>query len=206
MNIERWHAMLQALGAQVESPMFERLASAYSEKHRAYHTTRHIRECLSLLDEFKSFAGRPAEVEAALWFHDAIYQPMSSSNEERSADLAAEFCAGMKVPADAIARIRSHILATRHVAVPADDDARLLVDIDLAILGSLEERYGEFERDVRKEYRWVPSFVYRDKRAAILQSFLDRPRIYHWPIAYNRFEHQARINLARAIQTLKANS
>jgi predicted metal-dependent HD superfamily phosphohydrolase len=206
MNIERWETMLTGLGAVLEADTFYKLQAAYAQKHRAYHTPRHIDECLSLLDEFEHLAAHKAEVECALWFHDAIYEPMSKSNEERSADWASDFGQRVGVAVDAVARIRSHIMATRHVALPADDDARLVVDIDLAILGSVPTRYAEFERDVRKEYRWVPGIVYRSKRAEILQSFLDRPRIYHWDAAYLRFEPQARVNVLQAIQTLKGGA
>ena len=91
MNCERWQAMLRGLGVPPERDTYSRLESAYAQKHRAYHTPRHIDECLSLLDEFNHLAAYPAEVECALWFHDAIYEPMSNSNEERSANWAAEF-------------------------------------------------------------------------------------------------------------------
>jgi predicted metal-dependent HD superfamily phosphohydrolase len=206
MNIERWNAPLRGLGVAAEIDTFSRLQSAYAEKHRAYHTSRHIDECLSLLDELTYTAGHPAEVECALWFHDAIYEPMSKSNEERSADWAAEFGIHVGVAPDAVARIRAHIMATQHAALPADDDSRLVVDIDLAILGAAPTRYDEFERDVRREYRWVPGIVYRPKRAAILQSFLDRPRIYYWEPVYERFERKARTNVSGAVQTLIGGS
>jgi predicted metal-dependent HD superfamily phosphohydrolase len=206
MNVERWEAMLRALGARLETETFSQLQAAYAQKPRAYHTSRHIDDCLALLDEFKHLAVHPAEVECALWFHDAVYEPLSKSNEERSADWASDFGQRVGVSADAVARIRSHILVTRHVALPADDDARLVVDIDLAILGATAYRYEQFERDVRKEYRWVPGMVYRPKRAEILQSFLDRPRIYHWEPAYERFERNARINVSHAIGTLMGGS
>jgi predicted metal-dependent HD superfamily phosphohydrolase len=206
MNSERWQAMLRGLGAPPETDTFSRLQSAYAEKHRAYHTARHIDECLSLLDEFKHLAVNPAEVECSLWFHDAIYQPMSKSNEERSAHWAAEFGGRVGVPSESVARIRTHIMATRHVALSEDDDSSLVVDIDLAILGADPSRYDEFEHDVRREYRWVPGIVYRSKRAAILQSFLDRPRIYHSEPAYKRFERNARTNVSGAIRTLVGES
>jgi predicted metal-dependent HD superfamily phosphohydrolase len=174
------------------------LQSAYTQKHRAYHTSRHIDDCLSLFDEVKHLAAHPAEVECALWFHDAIYEPMSKLNEERSANWAADFGGRIGVASDAVSRIRAHIMATRHVALPSDDDSRLVVDIDLAILGTAPSRYDEFEREVRREYRWVPGIVYRPKRAAILQSFLDRPRIYHWEPLFERFERKARTNVSRS--------
>jgi predicted metal-dependent HD superfamily phosphohydrolase len=206
MNIERWQELLFGLRVAPESDTFSRLQSAYAQKHRAYHTSRHIDECLSLLDELKGLAEYPSEVECALWFHDAIYEPMSKLNEERSANWMAEFGALVGLRSDSVARIRAHIMATRHVALPADNDSRLVVDIDLAILGAAPSRYEEFERDVRREYRWVPGMVYRPKRAEILQSFLDRSRIYHWEPAYERFESQARVNVSGAIRTLVGGS
>ena len=103
---------------------------------------------------------------------------------------------------EAVARIRAHIMATCHLAPSVGGDSSLVVDIDLAILGATPSRYDEFERDVRREYRWVPGFIYNPKRAEILQSFLDRPRIYHWEPTYERFEQNARMNLTRAIRAL----
>jgi predicted metal-dependent HD superfamily phosphohydrolase len=206
MNIERWEALLGGLGVAPETETFSRLQTAYAQKHRAYHTSRHIDECLSLFDEIQHLAEHPAEVECALWFHDAIYQPMSKSNEERSANWVTDFGARVGVASKTVARIRAHIMATRHVALPADNDSRLVVDIDLAILGAAPSRYEEFERDVRQEYRWVPGIVYRPKRAAILQSFLDRPRIYHCEPAYERFERKARTNVSEAIRNLVGGS
>jgi predicted metal-dependent HD superfamily phosphohydrolase len=206
MNIERWQELLIGLRVAPETDTFSRLQSAYAQKHRAYHTSRHIDECLSLFDELKHLAEHPSEVECALWFHDSIYEPMSKLNEERSANWMAEFGAAVGLKSDSVARVRAHIMATRHVAFPADGDSRLVVDIDLAILGAAASRYEEFERDVRREYRWVPGIVYRPKRAAILQSFLDRIRIYHWEPAYERFERGARVNVSDAIEALVGGS
>lgn len=205
MNIERWEALLSRLGVLPETRTFTQLQSAYAQKHRKYHTSRHSDECLSLFDELKHLAEYPGEVEYALWFHDAIYKPMSKSNEEQSANWAADFGGRAGMSSETVARIRAHIMATRHVSSPADGDSSLVVDIDLAVLGATPNRYDEFEHDVRREYRWVPGIIYRSKRAAILQSFLDRPRIYHWEPLYERFEHQARANMSGAIRALVGN-
>ena len=203
MNIERWRSLLHRLNATADDKTFFRLQSAYAEKHRAYHTGRHIEECLSLLDEMEQLAQRPAEVELALWFHDAIYETTSKSNEERRAEWAPDFGGNLGMPMEAISRVHAHIIATCHVSLPTDDDSRLVIDIDLAILGAKKQRYDEFERDVRKEYRWVPEIIYRPKRAEILHSFLDRARIYHWEPMYQRYELAARANLNQAISTLR---
>lgn len=202
MTPVRWSVLLRGLGAQPDDSTLARLSAAYAERHRAYHTERHIDECLALFDEVRALAAEPFEVECALWFHDAIYEPMSSNNEARSADWAGQFLQKQEVAPIRIERIRRHILATRHVNAVEADDSGLVVDIDLSILGSVPERYSEFERDVRREYRWVPRVVYRRKRARILKSFLDRPRIYHFEPLADRFEAMARRNIAGAVRTL----
>jgi predicted metal-dependent HD superfamily phosphohydrolase len=199
MNVQRWQRLLRSLGATPETETFDRLIAAYAEKHRAYHTARHIDECLSLLDEVPDLAASPAECECALWFRDAIYDPVSQSNEERSAQWASEFLERSGVSAASTARVCQHILATTHEGQPSSRDSALVVDIDLAILGADPARYEEFERDVRKEYQWVPSVLYRRERAAILRSFLDRPRIYHLDSFFSRFEQNARTNLTNAV-------
>jgi predicted metal-dependent HD superfamily phosphohydrolase len=98
--------------------------------------------------------------------------------------------------------VEALVLATRHRAPAQGADAQLLVDIDLAILGSPPARFEAFERDVRKEYGWVPGFRYRRKRAAVLRSFLARVPLYHTAPARELLEAQARINLAGAVARL----
>lgn len=203
MDRERWNRLLTALDIGDESNSFDALAAAYSEKHRHYHTTRHIDHCLRELDSAMSLARDPAEVELALWFHDAIYDPHSGKNEERSADWACELLTRHHASAERVGRVRDHILATRHEAVANDPDSRLVVDIDLSILGVDEVTYEAFEVNVRKEYRWVPSLLFRRKRAEILESFLARPMIYTTPFFRDRYEVAARRNLSQAIERLR---
>jgi predicted metal-dependent HD superfamily phosphohydrolase len=90
-------------------------------------------------------------------------------------------------------------MATRHEAVPQTRDERVLIDVDLWILGAPEKRFDEYERQVREEYGWVPGLIYRRKRRAILESFVARPTIYSTERFIERYEQQARANLARSL-------
>lgn len=92
-------------------------------------------------------------------------------------------------------RVRALIMATCHDAVPDDDDARLLVDIDLAILGAEPTRFAEYDQQVPAEYRWVPGWLYRRKRKEVLAGFLARPAIYGTERFRERLEARARQNL-----------
>ena len=90
-------------------------------------------------------------------------------------------------------------MATLHTSRCESRDEQLIVDIDLSILGCPEAVYEDFERNVRKEYKWVPGFIYRKKRKEILNSFLDRDRIYVNDFFFEKFEQQARINIQKAL-------
>lgn len=171
----------------------------YAETHRHYHTLQHLAECLDLFDTLRDAPDRPAEVEMALWFHDAVYDLGAPDNEARSAAWAREALGTAGVAEGARARIDDLVMATCHAAPPRTRDAQVLVDIDLAILGAEEERFAEYERQIRAEYAHVPALLFGPRRRALLQSFLDRASIYATPALHRRLEARARANLARAI-------
>jgi predicted metal-dependent HD superfamily phosphohydrolase len=202
-GIDRWRATWKGLG--VETPnddLYRTLITRYSERHRRYHTIRHLDECFHRLDEAQSLAARPREVELALWFHDAIYEVRNQDNEEQSASWARSAATEAGLP-DAVAeQVQRLILATKHDAEPASADAALLVDVDLAILGAPAERFDEYEQQIRQEYSWVPGFLFRRKRREILEAFLARAHIYNTDYFRNRYEAVARTNLARSIKQL----
>ncbi|HEY0682471.1 MAG TPA: hypothetical protein VGD45_09080 [Steroidobacter sp.] len=203
LNQGRWAELLREFGIEGEAATFEALIAAYTQKHRHYHTVKHLEHCLREFDSARELAGEPAEVELALWFHDAVYETRASNNEERSADWACELLNRHGVEPARVERVRALIMATRHEAPATTPDSQLLVDVDLSILGADEVTYAEFEKNVRQEYFWVPSILFRRKRAEILESFLARPQIYNTPPFHARLEAPARRNLTAAISGLR---
>lgn len=202
LDASRWRALMERLHVGPSLDVFERLRAAYAESHRHYHTGGHISHCLGELEQVRNLAREPDEVELALWFHDAVYVTRSSDNERKSAEWATEFLGANAVDEHRIERVRRLIMATTHAASAEDPDAGLLVDIDLSILGADRETYGRFERDVRKEYWWVPGPLFRRTRAKILESFLARESVYATAHFRDRLENAARANLAKAIADL----
>ena len=182
--------------------------TAWSEPHRHHHDQRHLRECLTLWARWRGHSPRAGEVALALWFHDAIYDPQApgaGSNELNSAALAVRSLVRADADSDTAQRVHDLVMATQHDAAAvlgSSLDAQLLVDIDLAILGSPAERFESYDQDVRKEYASVPGFRYQEARAQVFQSFLDRPRLHHGEHAIALLEAQARINLAAALSRL----
>lgn len=180
-------------------PIFRLLVARYSEPHRKYHSQEHLIECLDAFEAVRDVPPHPTEAEAALWFHDAIYDVRGRDNEEQSANWATSVFTEAGVSSSSTDLIQSLILVTRHTALPATLDEQLLVDIDLSILGAPRVRFDEYERQIREEYSYVPGFLFRRKRRAILRTFLDRARIYSTGHFYNALEQRARENLERAI-------
>jgi predicted metal-dependent HD superfamily phosphohydrolase len=201
----RWRWVWSELGGRGDGrQVFDQLAAAYNEPARTYHNIEHLGHCLAELEGNIALAHRPIEVEAALWFHDAVYAPAKSDNEERSALLAETALRAGGVDSDIAGRIGALVLATRHAEPALDDDTRLICDVDLSILGTPPAAFALFERAIRQEYRWVPEPLYRQGRMEVLRRFLRRPSIYQTAPFQARCEKQARQNLEAAVAALTA--
>jgi predicted metal-dependent HD superfamily phosphohydrolase len=202
-SLADWRRIWHELGAPAaDEALREQLIARWSEPHRHYHTLQHLRECLENFDKVRSLAQRPAEIELALWFHDAFYDPARNDNEARSADWARASVLQAGLPPDMAARVHALVMATRHDATPEDADAQLLVDVDLAILGADARRFDEYERQVRAEYAHVTDDQFRQGRGRTLTTFVTRPRIYSTGHSHDALEERARENLRRALARL----
>lgn len=195
LPVRSWQRAWAVLGLSAPEGLMQRLLGAWAEPQRHYHSQQHLHECLALLEPALDLAQHPGEVELALWFHDAVYDPQGKGNEACSADWACEALAQAGASHEVQQRVRALIMATCHDAEPVGDDARLLVDIDLAILGADPARFAEYDAQVRAEYRWVPGWLYRRKRREVLAGFLARPAIYGTERFRERFEGRARENM-----------
>jgi predicted metal-dependent HD superfamily phosphohydrolase len=199
-----WRRMWSALGAPGEGlVLMERLLDAWSEPQRRYHTLQHLADCLARLEPHLHLAQHPGEVEFALWMHDAIYDVRGKDNECQSAQWAASELQAVGQPQAVIDRVQALVMATCHDALPRTADERLLVDVDLSILGASPARFDDYEAQVREEYAWVPGWVFRRKRSEILAQFLSREHLFNTEVFRNELEAQARHNLQRSISALR---
>lgn len=198
---ERWRALWKHLGVPAPSAdTFREIVAAYGEGHRRYHTLEHVLDCLLVFDQFEHLATRPAEIEVALWFHDAVYHTERDDNEEASARWAARVLGAAGVEREAVNRIRRMILATtHHEDPPATPDEALALDIDLSILGRQPEEFAAYQERVRREYAWVPDAAYHRARADILNRFLERESIFRTPEVRAKYERAARSNLGSSL-------
>lgn len=200
----RWQRCWESLSLPAPVPVLAQLLAAWSEPHRHYHTLEHLEECLQWLDRFLGPSREPrvAEIELALWFHDAIYLTRRDDNEQRSADWAQAVLGSAGAPPPLGERIAALVLATRHQARPDTFEAQWLVDIDLVILAAEPPRFAQYEAAIRREYDWVEAGIFRRERARVVAGFMQRPRIYSTEIAFAEFEQRARHNLQRSLDAL----
>jgi predicted metal-dependent HD superfamily phosphohydrolase len=188
----------------IPEPILARLQSAYADPRRAYHTMRHVRQSLALLNEVEDLDPDVAKILFyALWWHDAVYDPKRTDNETRSADMAARDLKAMGESRAVIREVTRLIrLTAGHKVEEGDEAGALMVSIDLAILGSSPGEYDGYVGAIRREYAHVPNEAYRLGRTMVLNGFLDSPTIYPDPTFAERFEEQARENIARELEAL----
>ena len=187
----------------------EAIAAAYATPPRAYHDLHHVGEVLRHFADVAQGPGwtHPNDVAFAVLYHDAIYVAGAKDNEARSADLAREQLAQWPmagVDADRVATLIE--LTARHGTLsPADvpdEETRLFLDCDMAILGAETAVFDAYDRGIAAEYRGVvPAWLFAINRKRFLKGLLGRERIYLSDFFHARLDARARNNLRRAITT-----
>ena len=172
------------------------MAEAYDAPGRHYHTLGHIENLLNRVEAHS--LQDPMVVALAVWFHDAVYDPLRADNEAQSAEWALNFLretslepARRERVADLIRRTQDHT----QPQPPDDADLLLFLDADLSILGAPETAYWEYARQIRREYRLVPEDVYRPGRRKVLAKLLAAPVLFHMPALHEELDAAARRNL-----------
>jgi predicted metal-dependent HD superfamily phosphohydrolase len=189
------------------------LLGRWGEPSRRYHTTTHLVEMFGALEEVedaREINDRQGSVaRLAAWFHDAIYDPASSSgsNEADSATLARDALKELRFhdrDIDSVDRL-IHLTA-KHDAEASQPLDAAFHDADLWILSTKAERFDSYCEQVRQEYAHVSDTDYRQGRAAILRPLMHRDRIYRTSHALHSWETPARINLGRELTRLRVDA
>ncbi|WP_037680593.1 hypothetical protein [Streptomyces albus] len=183
-------------------PYGENLLARWAEPQRHYHTTGHLAAVLDRIDELAGHCADPDAVRLAAWFHDAVYRPDRSENEERSARLAELALPEAGVPPARTAETARLVrLTVTHDPAPGDTNGEVLCDADLAVLAGPPEEYAAYAAAVREEYGFVPDEEFREGRAEVLRSLLALPRLFRTP-GGERWERTARHNMATELSLL----
>ena len=205
---------------------FQRLCQHYSESHRHYHTLMHLEEMFLyhdlLTQHYYNNHGRQQHatepmteldqeaIVLATFFHDAVYNVHSVTNEEDSAVLFQTYVQelrqqGVMIMEGLEPMVLQLILATKQHEVSTENSTclALFLDLDMSVLGKIPQAYSCYAALIRQEYCHVPHEVYCEKRAMVLENFLKQPQIYGTQIMLEALEQRARDNLEQEIQNLR---
>jgi predicted metal-dependent HD superfamily phosphohydrolase len=191
---------------------FDRIWDHHTEETRFYHTVMHLWELLKYLLILTEHHGMQSEtnvdnlqvIRLAIFFHDIIYNPQSTSNEVDSARLFEEFAQQTNLPADLVATVVEYILATQtHHSSKKDASLQTFLDLDMAVLGKDLAAYKSYAHLIRQEFIHIPEAVYCEKRADFLEVVLQQEHIFATDWGLQAWEEAARANLAWEIGLLR---
>ncbi|MEU3345584.1 hypothetical protein ABZ723_11405 [Streptomyces sp. NPDC006700] len=205
----RWTRALEGArgsgGGPDPVPYADNLLARWREPQRHYHTVTHLAAVLDRVDVLERYADDPDAVRLAAWFHDAVYLPERSANEERSARLAEralpEAGVGDATTAEVARLVR---LTVTHDPADDDRDGQVLCDADLAILAASPSAYAAYAAGVREEYHFVPNDAFREGRATVLRQLLALPRLFRTPYGAEHWEATARYNVTSELDMLSS--
>lgn len=182
--------------------IFKKLVILYSQEGRYYHTLKHIQAMLSFLEERKDRIANFKALSLATWYHDAVYDSRSKTNELDSAEMMKQDLVDLSIPEELTQLIYQLILATqKHRTIENSKDCDIFLDADLSILSRTEHVYSAYASNIKKEYSWVPEDEYKKGRKAILENFLQRDKIY-FSENMKEAEVVARQNIKRELSQL----
>ncbi len=173
---------------------WEAVAGPYAGADRHYHALSHLRAMFEGADRL--FEPLSPDLVLAIFLHDVVYDPTRKDNEARSAECARTLLADAD---DAfVAAVERHVLATA-THESDDPDTWILLDLDLSILGAEPAAFDAYDEAIRREYAFVPEAAYQAGRAAVLNRFLQRDRLYFTDVAHAALDGPARRNLRRRV-------
>lgn len=189
------------------------LSALYSQSHRHYHNINHINFCLAELEKYEQAIQSLNDLQLlkivthAIWWHDAIYNPYSSINEESSEDLFRDYHHDVSsvLTFDERECVREAIRATKYHTI---DQANLplycqvMLDIDLAGLGQDWSTFYKNGEEIRQEYAHLDDGVFNRGRVEFFEALSKRTPIYYTYFFRSRYEPQARENVDNEIRRL----
>lgn len=154
--LDKWN-----IGCEIEA-----ILERWREPHRKYHGISHLEDLLSQIERRRSeFSEEEFEMlSIAALFHDAIYDPTSSMNEEESAQLLLGFSDGRKEVMD----ICQMIMETKsHMGSSQISEKFCQMDMDI-VNRNLDDLLA-WEEGIRYEYSIFPKEEYKSGRIKFLE-------------------------------------
>eukprot|EP00300_Choanocystis_sp_HF-7_P010038 c16757_g1_i3.p1 GENE.c16757_g1_i3~~c16757_g1_i3.p1 ORF type:complete len:457 (+),score=110.14 c16757_g1_i3:1214-2584(+) len=201
-----WRQVATSAGASAEwrSLFWRQIRDGYNQPHRRYHTLTHISSLAGLVDQHRGVLERPDLVLLAVFFHDVVYDPTRSDNEEVSAEWFRRFANQTSLSPQDVDSVCEWIVATKsHWTQMLSGDGAVFLDMDVAILGSAPERYAVYSENIRLEYGHVSLDKYCSGRAQFLGGVLSKGQVFHTELFRSLYHEQALVNINSEIEVLR---
>lgn len=190
----------QTADVELANKYWVEIEAAHNNKKRVYHSLTHLENLFLELEPIKDQIEDWDTVSWAVFYHDIVYNVRKQDNEERSADLAVERLQAIGYPTRKVERCKAQIIATKSHAVSNDQDANLLTDADLSILGKDWDTYSAYFKAIRKEYKIYPKVLYNPGRKKVLTHFLEMDQLFKTDYFRELYEEQARQNIEQELK------
>lgn len=178
------------------------VVEAWSEPHRSYHDLAHLAAVLGLVGQLADEAADADAVRLAAWYHDVVYDPAATDNEQASAARARAGLRGL-VDDERLAEVERLVLLTAgHEPAPGDADGAVLCDADLAVLAGPPDAYAVYASAVRMEYAHLSDEEFTSGRIAVLERLLALGALYRTEAA-RPWSRPARANLTAELMLLR---
>ena len=211
MNLEylkkQWQTALEKFNTpqNLIDEYFTKICNCYNQSGHFYHNLEHIESFLRAIEPYLHKCERNKELILAVFYHDAVYNPLRTDNEEKSAQLARKELKILGIDRETRIRIMYLIRRTaNHLHKKHEDDfcTRLFLDGDLYILSVPWEKYKYYAQGVHKEFIRIPDRIFDRKRKDFLKKMLSQKFIYCTPEFREKYEKLARENMLREINEL----
>jgi predicted metal-dependent HD superfamily phosphohydrolase len=200
VGFDAWAAL--AGDSAISRTEWAALVAAWSEPHRRYHDLGHLAAVLGLVGELGDAAADIDAVRLAAWYHDVVYDPERTDNEQVSAERARAGLRGL-VPDERIEEVARLVLLTAgHDPAPDDVNGAVLSDADLAVLAGPADAYAAYASAVRAEYGHLSDEEFTAGRTAVLERLLALPTLYRLPAVTDEWTPRARANLTAELTLL----
>ena len=149
------------------------LLGMWNESHRSYHNLNHLSSLTSDINE--SYKGKVSEKEydkliLTALFHDIVYDPTKTNNEEKSAEFFVSLCQEKNSPD--ILDIKQAILDTKtHKSTTSLSEK--FNKLDMSIVEKGFDDLLQWEEGIHNEYSFAGE-KYKEGRLQFLESLLDK--------------------------------
>lgn len=178
---------------------WEYIVSEYCS--RPYHNLSHLGYMLNILkiDNIRY----DKNLIMAIFWHDVVHH-CNSNDEYKSVEAMQPYLPIIHENGMCGATIKEYIMATSETRTLCSQCERIFADIDKVILAApFSHIWSWYENGVKEECMLAKQCTekeYEEGRKSFLSKLLEKPRIFHTELFYNKYEKKARQNIDKQIK------